>query len=119
MKLENEAGQMLLLQVLGSDRDNVMEPLQNFKQLITLHSVMEDGNGAGVGDQLSESPWLGHSILEASVGQRLFPSTPLKKTNLFKKLILVKYTYNKICYLNDFDMLQFSSVKYVHIIGQS
>ena len=119
MKLENEAGQMLLLQVLGSDRDNVMEPLQNFKQLITLHSVMEDGNGAGVGDQLSESPWLGYSILEASVGQRLFPSTPLKKTNLFKKLILVKYTYNKICYLNDFYMLQFSSVKYVHIIGQS
>ena len=46
MELENEAGKMLLLQVLGSDRDNVMEPLQDFKQLITLHSVMEDGNGA-------------------------------------------------------------------------
>ena len=107
MELENEAGKMLLLQVLGSDRDNVMEPLQDFKQLITLHSVMEDGNGAGVGDQLSDSSWLGYSILEAWVGQRLFsPTPPLKKKNkLLKKLILVKCTYNKIYYLNDFYML--------------
>lgn len=85
MKLENEAGQMLLLQVIGSDRDNVMEPLQDFKQLIILHSVTEDGNGAGV-DQLSDSPWLGYSILEAWVGQRLFPPTPLKKNKPLKKI---------------------------------
>ena len=76
MKLENEAGQMLLLQVLGSDRDNVMEPLQNFKKLITLHSVMEDGNGAGVGDQLSESPWLGYSIWKPWLGKGYFPPPP-------------------------------------------
>ena len=63
------------MQVLGSDRDNVMAPLQDFKQLITLHSVMEDGNGAGV-DQLSDSPWLGYGILEAWVGQRLFAYNP-------------------------------------------
>ena len=87
MELENEAGKMLLLQVLGSDRDNVMEPLQDFKQLITLHSVMEDGNGAGVGDLLSDSSWLGYSILEAWVGQRLFsliPPLKKKKKNSLK-----------------------------------
>lgn len=52
-----------------------MAPLQDFKQLITLHSVMEDGNGAGV-DQLSDSSWLGYGILEAWVGQRLFAHNP-------------------------------------------
>ena len=49
-----------------------MDPLQDFKQLITLDSIVEDGNEAGVGNQLSESPWLGYSILEAWVEQRLF-----------------------------------------------
>lgn len=113
-------GQVLLLQVLGSDRDNVMAPLQDFKQLISLFTVLWR-MGMGQVDQLSDSPWLGYGILEAWVGQGCLPTTPLKKKKKtsVKKLILVKYTCNKICYLNDFYMLQFSSIKYVHIIGQS
>lgn len=56
-----------------------MEPLQDFNPIITVDSIVEDGNDAGVGNQLSESPWLGYSILEAWVEQKLFP---LKKKNL-------------------------------------
>lgn len=72
-------GRCFCLQVLGSYREDIMEPLQDFNPIITVDSIVEDGNDAGVGNQLSESPWLGYSILEAWVEQKLFP---LKKKNL-------------------------------------
>lgn len=60
-------GRCFCLQVLGSYREDIMEPLQDFNPLITVDSIVEGGNDAGVGNQLSESPWLGYSILEAWV----------------------------------------------------